>query len=71
MADKNKDNKGKKITKDMNFAEALEKYPETGDMFLEEGMHCVGCPMSRMETIEEGCEGHNLDPDKIVEKKNK
>jgi len=60
-----------KINKNMTFHEILEKYPESGEFFLEKGMHCVGCPMSQMETLEQGCMAHGLDPDKIIEEFNK
>ncbi len=65
------DKQDKKITKDMTFAEALKIDEKAGEVFLQEGMHCVGCPMAMMETIEDGCKGHGLDPDKIVKKVNK
>jgi hybrid cluster-associated redox disulfide protein len=60
-----------KITKKMTFAEVLQKYPETAEVFINEGMHCVGCPAAGMETIEQGCKAHGLKPEKIVEKINK
>jgi hydroxylamine reductase len=61
----------KKITKDMSFADILNKYPKAGEILMGEGLHCIGCPMAMMETLEEGCKAHGLDPDKIVKKLNK
>ncbi len=58
------------ITKKMTFSEVLEKYPETSEIFMDEGMHCIGCPMSASETIEQGCEAHELNAEKIIEKLN-
>ena len=60
----------KKITKKMTFAEILEKNPEARNPLLEKGMHCMGCPMAQMETLEEGCIAHGIDPDKVVEELN-
>ena len=64
---------GKKalITKKMKFSEVMEKYPETAEIFMNAGMHCFGCGMANMETIEQGCLAHGLKPDKIIEKLNK
>ena len=42
----------------------------TAPFFLEMGMHCLGCPASRGETIEQACEVHGVDADEIVEKIN-
>ena len=56
----------KKITKKMTFAELLEAKPEAGEILMNAGMHCIGCPMSQMESIEEGCKGHGFS-DKEVE----
>lgn len=59
------------ITKKMNFSEILEKKPEAIGILLENGMHCIGCPMAQMETLEEGCMTHGLDADKLVKEINK
>jgi hybrid cluster-associated redox disulfide protein len=60
-----------KITKDMTFSEILEKKPEAAEILLEEGMHCIGCPMSQMETLEQGCNSHGVDVKDVVKKLNK
>jgi len=59
------------ITKKTRFSELLEKFPETMEIFMKEGMYCLGCPMSSLETIEEGCKVHGLDVNKIIKKLNK
>lgn len=59
------------ITKKMSFAGVLQKYPELAELFMREGLHCVGCPMAMMESIETGAEAHGIDADKLVEKLNK
>jgi hybrid cluster-associated redox disulfide protein len=49
-----------KITKKTTIGEIVRKKPEAVELLLEAGMHCIGCPMSQMETIEEGCLAHGL-----------
>ena len=60
-----------KIEKTTKIGEILEKAPEKADLLLEAGMHCLGCPASQMETLEEACEVHGIDADELVEKLNK
>lgn len=60
----------KQITKKTNFIEVLEN-PGVIEVLLESGMHCIGCPMSTGETIEQGAIAHGIDPDELVEKINK
>ena len=57
----------KMIDKTMKIGELLEQYPDKADLLLEAGMHCLGCPASQMETIEEACEVHGIDVDELVE----
>ena len=59
-----------KITKDMIIAEVLDMDQEAGQFFLEIGMHCLGCPASRGESIEQACEVHDADCDALLEKLN-
>jgi len=61
----------KKITKNMTFSEILEEKPEAVETLLEAGMHCIGCPMAQMETLEQGCKAHNININKILNKLNK
>ncbi len=42
----------------------------TADIFLEAGMHCISCPVSRMESVEEACMVHGVDPEELLEKLN-
>ena len=60
-----------KIEKTTTIGEILEKAPEKADLLLEAGMHCLGCPASQMETLEEACEVNGIDADELVEKLNK
>ena len=58
------------IKKDMTIGELLEQAPEKADILLEAGMHCLGCPASQAETIEEACEVHGIDVEEIIKKLN-
>ncbi len=59
------------ITKDMCIGDVLDMEPGTAQFFLEMGMHCLGCPSARGETIEEACAVHGTDCDKLVDNINK
>ena len=48
------------------IGEIVNQYPETVDILLGIGMHCLGCPASRGETIEEACMVHGADSDALV-----
>lgn len=54
------------ITKNDIIGDVLDKHPETAQLFLSIGMHCLGCPASRGETIEEACSVHGADADQLV-----
>lgn len=58
------------ITKDMTIGDILDADRETAPFFLEMGMHCLGCPASRGETVEEACAVHGVDADELVNKIN-
>ena len=57
----------KKITKETIIGDILDFAPETAPLFLEIGMHCLGCPSSRGESVEMACEVHGVDPDELIE----
>ena len=54
------------VTKDSIIGDVLDFNPETAPYFLEMGMHCLGCPSSRGETIEEACAVHGVDAEELV-----
>lgn len=58
------------VTKDTIIDEILKADQDTAPYFLEIGMHCLGCPASRGETIEEACEVHGVDCDELIGKLN-
>jgi hybrid cluster-associated redox disulfide protein len=60
-----------KITKDMTIGEAVSKYPETAKVMMKHGMHCCGCSIAGMETIEQGAMSHGIDIKKLLKDMNK
>lgn len=59
------------IKKTTKIGELLEMAPEKAEILLQAGMHCLGCPASQAETIEEACEVHGIDVEDLLEKLNK
>lgn len=59
-----------KITKDTIIGDVLDMDKTTAPYFIEMGMHCLGCPSSRGETIEQACAVHGVNADELVEKIN-
>ena len=55
------------ITKDTIIGDILDIAPQTAPIFLSIGMHCLGCPSSRGETVEEACAVHGVDCEKLLE----
>lgn len=60
-----------KFDKDTRIGEILENAPEKAEILLEIGMHCLGCPASLVETLEEACMVHGIDVDEVLEELNK
>ncbi len=59
------------ITKEMTIGEILLMDMRAASVFMEQGMHCIGCPMSQRETIEQACGAHGAGCDELVESLNK
>ena len=59
-----------KITKESVIGDVLDYDIETAVFFFEIGMHCLGCPMSRGESIEDACAVHGTDADALIAKIN-
>ena len=59
-----------KIEKSTIIGDVLDIAPQTAPLFMAIGMHCLGCPASRGESIEEACEVHGVDCDELIEKLN-
>ncbi|MBS5702977.1 MAG: DUF1858 domain-containing protein [Clostridiaceae bacterium] len=58
------------ITRKTTIGEVLAMDMGTAKFFLEMGMHCLGCPSSQGESVEEACMVHGLEPDVLVDKLN-
>lgn len=58
------------VTKDSIIGEVLDYDTGCAPFFFEIGMHCLGCPSARGETIEQACMVHGTDANALVEKIN-
>ncbi|MBR2907486.1 MAG: DUF1858 domain-containing protein [Clostridia bacterium] len=58
------------VTKQTVIGDVLDYDMETARFFFEIGMHCLGCPASRGESIEDACAVHGTNADELVEKLN-
>ena len=58
------------ITKQSIIGDVLDYNAGTAKFFFEIGMHCLGCPASRGESIEDACAVHGTNADELVRKMN-
>ena len=58
------------VTKDTLIGEALQISFDIAPILMNAGMHCVGCPASQGETIEEACMVHGMDADALIKEIN-
>lgn len=58
------------FNKNTKIGDLLQEAPEKADILLSAGMHCLGCPASQAETLEEACEVHGIDVDELVKELN-
>ncbi|WP_167958282.1 hydroxylamine reductase [Anaerosporobacter faecicola] len=56
------------ISKDMIIGDILKANPDNANVLLAAGMHCLGCPSSQAETLEEACMVHGLDVEELLAK---
>ena len=54
------------IKKDTIIGDILDVAPQTAPIFLSIGMHCLGCPASRGETVEQACMVHGVEVDELL-----
>ena len=54
------------VTKDTIIGEIMDHDDTTADIFMSIGMHCLFCPASRGETVEQACMVHGVDADELV-----
>ena len=59
-----------KVDKDTIIGDLLDAYPNTAPFFMAIGMNCLGCPVSRMENVEEACAVHGIDTDEMLDRLN-
>ncbi len=59
-----------KITEDMIIGDVLDMAPQLAPLFMEIGMHCLGCPSARGESVADACEVHGVDAKEFIEKLN-
>lgn len=59
-----------KVTKETLIGEALQMNMGIAPILMDIGMHCLGCPASQGESLEEACQVHGVDPDELVDKIN-
>ena len=55
------------VTEKTLVGEIVRNYPEAIEILLSIGMHCLGCPASQMESLEEACTVHGLDVAPVVD----
>lgn len=58
------------VTKESVIGDILDADRDTAEYFFEIGMHCLGCPASRGESIADACAAHGTDADELVAKLN-
>ena len=59
-----------KIERTTKIGQLLEIAPEKAEILLAAGMHCLGCPASQAETLEEACMVHGIDVEELLAKLN-
>ncbi len=59
-----------KVTKDMIIMDVLRMDEGTAPIFMQAGMHCLGCPSASGESIEQACMVHGIDSDKLIDELN-
>ena len=55
-----------KITENTTIFEALEINPNAGEILMQYGMHCLGCPHATAESLEDACAVHGTNVDELV-----
>jgi len=58
------------VNKETCIGDILELDQGTAEFFLQMGMHCLGCPSARGETVEEACAVHGVDADELIKQIN-
>lgn len=56
-----------KITKEMPIGKVVSEHPETIEVFMNHGLHCVGCAVAQFENIEQGASAHGIDIKSLID----
>ena len=56
------------VTKDMLIGDILRMDRTLAPVLMDVGMHCLGCPSSQMESLEDACAVHGIDPESVIER---
>ena len=67
MLKKEDHKEAKQVTRDTIIGDILDMDQSTAPYFMEIGMHCLGCPSSQMESLNDAAFVHGLDPQKVVD----
>lgn len=60
----------KQINKDMLISDVLQMDEDIANILIQDGMGCIFCPASQMESVEAACYVHGIDPSEIVDQVN-
>ena len=55
------------VNQETLIGEIVVQYPEAAEILMSIGMHCLGCPASRMESLRDACAVHGVDPQQVAE----
>ncbi len=59
------------ITKEMPIGDVVKTHPETVPVFMQHGLHCIGCAVAAFESIAEGAAAHGIEIDALIDDLNK
>ena len=54
------------VNKEMTIGEVLNIHRGTARILMEFGMHCLGCPHSIGESLQDACAAHGTNADELV-----
>ncbi len=60
-----------KITAEMSITEIVQKYPQTAEVLMQQGMGCLGCAAARFENLGQGAAAHGIDVEQLLAALNK
>lgn len=66
-SEKKTDNASEEITRSTIIGDIMSKYPYAAEVFMDYGIHCVGCSASSFETMEQGILGHGFSEGELLD----